>query len=982
MSKILEAIDQLAASSYPPGWDNPAIRKFIETGDEALLQSIPPFGYGWTSGLSAALPDPDEWTDEAQRVLMIARSKNLQNLIKDWFRRNCRGSDVAMKNFHPAVEILTQLGFSKPEINMLLLGAGLWFDDPPRLAPPGTMLLEAPDKELYDLLRHVNDAQVSLGALLARFQPDRLEGFLKQGLQFGPYVYRNLLQANPQRFSHWAYQRFNELKDNDERTCLIFDLAQALPETYLATACEEARKHLQSFPVDPDSRGYSCVEFMLKQHQPDALEAACKWMETTHTRSIWSAVSCRRQILQWATENQPAFVIPMAEACTRNARGEIVLLGLQFWKQQGTAGTEEAYHQALRSTLNHSDSATVVSAINDIREWDAQRACDDLWPLMAHKSRPVRNATARALATLGFDAASGKALPLLAHKKADAREATVLLLSMIGGTDAMGSLKQRLDIEENDAIRDAILLALERGGSAASLTPEEQQARIAKTLEKSKAPPAAWVHPECLALKRQDGSVLSTDEVLYLLIRQSRCKDMRADLEARPLYATLDRAASADAALALMQAFLASPQDAGDRWALAFAALTGDDRIVPVLRKAIIEWADANRGKLAEYATQALALLGTDPALMVVDSLAIRFRSKNKNIGHAATAAFADAAEARGVSVEELGDLVVPWLGFEPGQPRLVETAKGRAEMRISADFKLEFRDTKSGKISAKPPAGSPADFQAELKTLTVTLKEAQKAQLLRLETLLVRQYRWPVAAWRDLYLTHPLLRPFSQRLIWGWRDATGALSLTFRALEDCTLTDVTDAAVTLPDDGSVSLVHPLDLDEATRADWTAHLADYDISPPFPQLDRPVVRVTAEDAATKFGMSVHGTSLNAMTFRGRAEKLGWVRGSVCDAGCVGAYRKVYSGAGVEAYLRLDGMYVGISRDDSITLQEMYFVKAGSVEVGSYVYDEPADGNDPRVLGFGEVPPVPFSETMGDLVKISGKAATEENITNS
>jgi hypothetical protein len=76
------------------------------------------------------------------------------------------------------------------------------------------------------------------------------------------------------------------------------------------------------------------------------------------------------------------------------------------------------------------------------------------------------------------------------------------------------------------------------------------------------------------------------------------------------------------------------------------------------------------------------------------------------------------------------------------------------------------------------------------------------------------------------------------------------------------------------------------------------------------------------------------------------------------------------------------MYVGISRDDSITLQEMYFVKAGSVEVGSYVYDEPSDGNDPRVLAFGEVPPVPFSETMGDLVKISGKAATEENITNS
>ena len=164
--------------------------------------------------------------------------------------------------------------------------------------------------------------------------------------------------------------------------------------------------------------------------------------------------------------------------------------------------------------------------------------------------------------------------------------------------------------------------------------------------------------------------------MLYLLIRQSRCKEMRADLEAKPLYAALDRTTSADAALALLRAFLGTAQDASDRWVMAIAALTGDDRLVPVLRKAILDWADKSRGKLAEYATQALALLGTDAALMVVDSLSVRFRSKNKNIGQAAAEAFAAAAEARGVTVEELGDLVVPWLGFEPGKPRLIETAK------------------------------------------------------------------------------------------------------------------------------------------------------------------------------------------------------------------------------------------------------------------------------------------------------------------
>ena len=42
---------------------------------------------------------------------------------------------------------------------------------------------------------------------------------------------------------------------------------------------------------------------------------------------------------------------------------------------------------------------------------------------------------------------------------------------------------------------------------------------------------------------------------------------------------------------------------------------------------------------------------------------------------------------------------------------------------------------------------------------------------------------------------------------------------------------------------------------------WLQHLADYDIEPPFAQLDRPVARVKPEEADTKFGRHVagHGT---------------------------------------------------------------------------------------------------------------------------
>ena len=63
--------------------------------------------------------------------------------------------------------------------------------------------------------------------------------------------------------------------------------------------------------------------------------------------------------------------------------------------------------------------------------------------------------------------------------------------------------------------------------------------------------------------------------------------------------------------------------------------------------------------------------LGSDAALLAVDAMSIRYCSKMKNVGRAAGEAFAAAAEARDIEPDGLGDRVVPWLGFEPGKPRI-----------------------------------------------------------------------------------------------------------------------------------------------------------------------------------------------------------------------------------------------------------------------------------------------------------------------
>ena len=105
----------------------------------------------------------------------------------------------------------------------------------------------------------------------------------------------------------------------------------------------------------------------------------------------------------------------------------------------------------------------------------------------------------------------------------------------------------------------------------------------------------------------------------------------------------------------------------------------------------------------------------------------------------------------------------------------------------------------------------------------------------------------------------------------------------------------------------------PLNVSADQRQAWTMHLADYNIEPPFLQMQRPVVYPATDEKDVKYSSKFAGTELNAMTFKGRAERLGWHRGSVTDGGGVSFYCKTFPGAGADALLSLDGIRVAQNR---------------------------------------------------------------------
>lgn len=592
------------------------------------------------------------------------------------------------------------------------------------------------------------------------------------------------------------------------------------------------------------------------------------------------------------------------------------------------------------------------------------------------KSKPQREIAAAAIAKLRGTAALTDAYTWLASKRPGTRLGAATLIENIADPSSVAPLLAALEVENVDAVQTALRQALVTCSEEKKAAPLiasgdfDLHAYIKRSSKGLRVPSSSWLVIKSLPiLTITDGMSLPEAAVTLLIAKQSKLKEITAAPDILPLLAHIDREKSAPFAAALVEGFLNSQQAAADRWALTLGGLLGDNRIINLLLPRIQGWCENARCKLAEYAAQAISLLPGNEPLMVLDSLSNRYRSKFKNVGRACSEAFMAAATARGITADELADMVVPDFGFDAEGIRRFDWEGGGISAELGADFKLSWFDPETEKSWKSLPANAPDAVKEEVKSVTKLIRETVKAQTARLEMSLVRQRRWPVARWKELFENHPLLRSFASGLVWGVYDGQGQLLRTFRRYANGILADAAGAVEELPEtDSMIGMIHPLELTAESLVTWRSHLARMKVKQPFAQLERPVETMDPLHGNRKSINLTESKTLSAGTFRSRAEKRGWARGSVIDAGGISSYYKLYPGAGVEVNLPTDGLYIGCDPMDSITLSAAYFVTAGTVERGSYMYNEPAP-DDPRVLRFDQVPVVVFSETLGDLKAI-------------
>lgn len=824
-----------------------------------------------------------------------------------------------------------------------------------------------PDEELVDLMNRLGIVKQPLAFSLLRFRPKTFRQWINQANIGGFRVKPNLARPGLLRE---VMQFTTEYDDAIGRMIPLCDDTSTLHEIHSLRPDKFHEQKIKSALSLGTSGSYALLaeiapQVLIGELQKELL-AGTLWSDFIPPPKVWDA--CAREIGNGAR--------PIFDALLSAARPWHRIDGAVRALVSKAPPDEFDY-----VTDFCSRAADLVEPDSIGRIWSAiSENAAFLSPYVDQMKKALENKNLRSSAEYNLSKASredyaGHCRELLSSGE---KEKVTLGFCLIGNSSTVDGKKILLELlttVSQKSLRERILKKLESLGvnldSYRSEPPKKPVPMADPEVPKGQRKPVVkWMDLTSLPrLRRKNGDEAGEAAAWFLIEVQKKFGEIGSAQDAQQLFASLDPVGNADFAFHLLSAFLGSEQKASDRWALTLGGLLGDNRTITLLLPRINDWCENSRHKLAEYAAQAISLLPGNEPLMVLDTLSNRYRSKFKNVGKACAEAFNAAATARGITTDELGDLVVPDLGFDSEGIRRFDWEGGGASAELGAEFKLTWFDPESDKAWKALPGNAPEKIRTEVKTLTKLLREAAKGQTARLEMTLVRQRRWPVARWRELFENHPLLRSFASSLVWGVYNATGTLLRTFRRYPNGLLADAIGGLEELAEsDTMIGMIHPLEMDAALLDAWRAHLSRFKVKQPFPQIDRPLELRDPLHGNRREVSFTNGKKLSAGTFRSRAEKRGWNRGSVVDAGGISSYYKLYPGAGVEVILPTNDFWIGCDPMDTLELCAAYFAKAGSIERGSYIYNEPSP-DDPRVLRFDAVPAVVWSETISDLKAI-------------
>lgn len=353
-------------------------------------------------------------------------------------------------------------------------------------------------------------------------------------------------------------------------------------------------------------------------------------------------------------------------------------------------------------------------------------------------------------------------------------------------------------------------------------------------------------------------------------------------------------ASLAEFAWDLYEAWAGAGAPSKDGWAFRTLGLLGNDETARRLIPRINDWAGApgTRGR-AESALDLLAAIGSDVALMLLNTQATKGRHKRVQLR--AAGMISAVADARGLTLDELGDRLAPTLGLDEPDAAVFDFGPRRFTLSFDESLKPVVRDTRGQRLKdlPKPLKGDDAALAGpaseRFKQLKKDVRAIASLEITRLERAMRNGRRWPLPEFRGFFLTHPLMRHLATRLAWATYDGN-ALRQPFRVAEDWTLADAADEALALPETAQIGILHVLELDAPVKAQLGQLFGDYEILQPFKQLQRETYALTPQERQQSTVKRFENRDVATGAVMGLDAK-GWQRGGAEDGGMVREYAR-------------------------------------------------------------------------------------------
>ncbi|WP_333948868.1 WGR and DUF4132 domain-containing protein [Escherichia coli] len=328
-----------------------------------------------------------------------------------------------------------------------------------------------------------------------------------------------------------------------------------------------------------------------------------------------------------------------------------------------------------------------------------------------------------------------------------------------------------------------------------------------------------------------------------------------------------------------------------ESWAFTALGVLGNDDTARKLTPLIRAWPSESQHKRATVGLDILAAIGSDIALMQLNGIAQKL--KFKALQERAKEKIANIAESRELTVAELEDRLAPDLGLDDNGSLLLDFGPRQFTVSFDETLKPFVRDASGSRLKDLPkPNKSDDELQANnavnrYKLLKKDARTVAAQQVARLESAMCLRRRWSPENFQLFLVEHPLVRHLTRRLIWGVYSAENQLLACFRVAEDNSYSTADDDLFTLPEgDISIGIPHVLEISPTDAAAFGQLFADYELLPPFRQLDRNSYALTEAERNASELTRWAGRKCPSGRVMGLANK-GWMRGEPQDGGWIG-----------------------------------------------------------------------------------------------